>query len=137
MLKNISEALCGPGGCIAQEQDCYAAGDSESDNICNQADNYCVRWMFACVHVTQVELDTSIQQDNNIAIPAMNGRDPGDLRHNASAPFPPQYYANYLVVSKIGAESTYQECAGTSNNLFANAGYVCCPEVQRQMARPS
>ena len=49
VLENISNALYGPDGCVAQEKICYAAGNSaESNEICQNADDYCVRRIFAC-----------------------------------------------------------------------------------------
>ncbi|KAG9308308.1 Alpha/Beta hydrolase protein [Chiua virens] len=106
VLRNISVALYGPNGCIAQEQDCYDAGNStESNDICSQADNYCVQNIFA---------------------PAVGERDSDDLRQQFPASFPPEYYVNYLenpeVMRKIGAESTYGECPNAPASLFSNTG---------------
>jgi hypothetical protein len=43
--------------------------------------------------------------------------------------FPPEYYVNYLsipeVVSKIGAETTYEECPDAPYELFLKTGDVC------------
>ncbi|KAF8558650.1 alpha/beta-hydrolase [Imleria badia] len=106
VLMNISQALYGPNGCVAQEQDCYVAGNStESNKICHRADDYC---------------------SNNVFTPAVGNRDSYDLRQNSSALFPPEYYLNYLsnpeVMGKIGAESTYQECPDAPYELFVKTG---------------
>jgi carboxypeptidase C (cathepsin A) len=105
-LNRISDALYGSSGCVAQEQDCYAAGNStESNEICLRADNYC---------------------GDHVYVPAVGDRDPNDLRQNSSALFPPEYYVNYLsipeVVSKIGAETTYEECPDAPYELFLKTG---------------
>lgn len=43
VLKDMSYALYGSNGCVAQEKACYAAGNSTSSNrICQDADDYCV-----------------------------------------------------------------------------------------------
>ncbi|KAF8452620.1 Alpha/Beta hydrolase protein [Boletus edulis BED1] len=106
VLKNISAALYGPNGCVAQQQNCYAAGNStDSGEICFQADDYC---------------------GNNVYVPAIGHRDPYDLRQNSSWLFPPEYYTTYLtnpeVMSTIGAESAYQECSLDANGLVVNTG---------------
>ncbi|KAG6380261.1 Alpha/Beta hydrolase protein [Boletus reticuloceps] len=106
VLKNISAALNSPNGCVAQQKNCYAAGNStDSDKICSQADDYC---------------------GNNVYAPAIGNRDPYDLRQNSSALFPPEYYVTYLtnpeVMSMIGAESTYQECPDAPYELFVKTG---------------
>ncbi|KAN0094565.1 Alpha/Beta hydrolase fold [Tylopilus felleus] len=106
VLQSISSALYSPSGCLAQERDCYAAGNStKSSEICQQASDYC---------------------DNNVGGPVIGNLDPYDLRQNSSALFPPEYYVNYLglpqVVSAIGAESTYQECPDAAENLFTKTG---------------
>ncbi|KAF8558651.1 alpha/beta-hydrolase [Imleria badia] len=105
-LKSISKALYDPNGCVAQEQDCYVAGNStESNKVCHRADDYCI---------------------NNVAFPAVGDRDPYDLRQNSSASFPPEYYLNYLsnseIMNKIGAETTYQECTDSPYELIVNTG---------------
>lgn len=125
VLQSISSALYSPSGCLAQERDCYAAGNStKSSEICQQASDYCVRRTFVCFKCL-----TSIQQDNNVGGPVIGNLDPYDLRQNSSALFPPEYYVNYLslpqVVSAIGAESTYQECPDAAENLFTKTGDVC------------
>ena len=44
VLTNISHALWDKGGCVDQQEACYAAGNSlSSDAICLKADTYCVR----------------------------------------------------------------------------------------------
>ena len=49
---NISQALYSPDGCVAQEKDCYAAGNSaESNKLCSEAGNYCVRSMLVCLQM--------------------------------------------------------------------------------------
>ena len=46
-LQQIYNDLYGPGGCRDQLETCYAAGtSSESNTICGNADNYCVRRSF-------------------------------------------------------------------------------------------
>jgi hypothetical protein len=43
VLKDMSDALYSSNGCVAQEKACYAAGNAISSNeICQDADNYCV-----------------------------------------------------------------------------------------------
>ncbi|KAG2057137.1 alpha/beta-hydrolase [Suillus hirtellus] len=43
VLKDMSNALHGSNGCVAQEKACYAAGNSTSSNrICQDADDYCI-----------------------------------------------------------------------------------------------
>jgi hypothetical protein len=65
---------------------------------------------------------------NELFTLATQNRDPYDLRQPPSQPFPPEYYVNYLqipsVVSAIGAETTYVECAGEPYNYFAGTGDV-------------
>ncbi|KAG6380281.1 Alpha/Beta hydrolase protein [Boletus reticuloceps] len=106
VLKNISAALYGPNGCVAQQKNCSAAGNStDSDKICSQADDYC---------------------GNHVTAPAFGDRDPDDLRQNSSALFPPVHYVTYLtnpeVMSTIGAESGYQPCPDASYELFVKTG---------------
>ncbi|KAF8128592.1 Alpha/Beta hydrolase protein [Boletus edulis] len=105
-LKRISEALYNNNGCVAQEQDCYDAGNStDSNTICLKADDYCI---------------------NHVYVPAVGNLDPYDLRQNSSALFPPEYYVTYLtnpeVMSAIGAETTYQECPDAPYELFVKTG---------------
>jgi hypothetical protein len=70
------------------------------------------------------------QQGDHVYVPAVGDRDPNDLRQNSSALFPPEYYVNYLsipeVVSKIGAETTYEECPDAPYELFLKTGDVRC-----------
>ncbi|EGO01131.1 hypothetical protein SERLA73DRAFT_179195 [Serpula lacrymans var. lacrymans S7.3] len=106
VLKNISEAFYGPDGCMVQEEACYAAGNStESNKICLKADNYCIDYVF---------------------VPAVGDRDSYDLRQNASALFPPEYYTHFLhekrIVDKIGALTRYAECPNPPYNLFEKTG---------------
>ena len=72
---------------------------------------------------------TSTQQYNHISKPAVGNRDIDDLRQNSPALFPPKYYVHYLgnpeVMNKIGAETTYQECANAPSQLFVKTGDVC------------
>ncbi|KIM60463.1 hypothetical protein SCLCIDRAFT_1216729 [Scleroderma citrinum Foug A] len=105
-LANVSQALWSKGGCVDQEKSCYAAGNSSSsDAVCSNAYQYCGQF---------------------VATPATGDRDPYDLRQNSSELFPPEYYANYLnrtdVMSKIGAEAEYQECADDPFTLMLNTG---------------
>ena len=45
VLQNITEAVYGSDGCVAQEKACYAAGNStDSNKICQEARNYCVSY---------------------------------------------------------------------------------------------
>ncbi|KAG2345234.1 alpha/beta-hydrolase [Suillus weaverae] len=106
VLKNMSDALYGSNGCVAQEKACYAAGNSTSSNkICQDADYYCI---------------------DNLYYPAVEGYDQHDLRQNSSALFPPEYYVDYLremdVMKKIGAEVRYEECANAPMEQFAKTG---------------
>ncbi|KAG0696239.1 Alpha/Beta hydrolase protein [Suillus ampliporus] len=106
VLKTISDALYGSDGCVAQEEACYAAGNSTSSNkICLDADNYCV---------------------NNVFYPAEGYYDTYDLRQNSSALFPPDYHIDYLhkkdVMKKIGAQIKYQECPDAPYELFVKTG---------------
>ncbi|KAK2465009.1 hypothetical protein APHAL10511_003085 [Amanita phalloides] len=94
------------GGCKDQEEACYAAGNSsKSNDICKTADAYCNDKMFD---------------------PGVGDRDSYDLRQNASALFPFEYYLNYLanttIVKKIGAKSTYGECPDPPYELFVKTG---------------
>ncbi|KAJ6625126.1 alpha/beta-hydrolase [Mycena sp. CBHHK59/15] len=103
VLQKMNTSYFEANGCLAQEQACYAAGDSTASNsICIKADNFCIDTLF---------------------VPAVGNRDSDDLRQNSSALFPPEYYLNYLaltdVKTQIGAETTYQECA---NTLFGRTG---------------
>jgi len=106
VIKQLNEAFYGKNGCKEQEEACYAAGNNaQSNKICATADNYCII---------------------NVFVPAVGDRDSEDLRQNASAPFPPEYYVNYLadvsVLSKIGATSTYSECSTSVDDLFVKTG---------------
>ncbi|KAH7910406.1 Alpha/Beta hydrolase protein [Hygrophoropsis aurantiaca] len=106
VLVNITEAMYGADGCVAQEQACYAAGNStESNKICHKADNYCIDYAF---------------------VPAVGDRDSYDLRQNSSALFPPEYYVHYLrkkhVMKKIGAMVRYDECPDAPYKLFVKTG---------------
>lgn len=106
VLAQLNEAFYGPGGCLEQELDCYIAGESaESNQICNTADAYCIDYVF---------------------VPAVGDRDADDLRQNASALFPPEYYVAYLqnpeVMARIGAEVQYQECSYPVDDEFERTG---------------
>ncbi|KAF7304306.1 hypothetical protein HMN09_00832400 [Mycena chlorophos] len=93
-------------GCLAQQQNCYAAGNSSSSNsICEDADNFC----------------GSLFED------AVGNRDPYDLSQSSAAAFPPEYYVNYLglssVTKAIGAtSSSYSECPDAPYNKFVPSG---------------
>ena len=69
-----------------------------------------------------------LEKWNNIGSVAIGNRDPYDLTQDSSASFPPEYYLNYLsepsVVSAIGAQSTYTECADPPYNKFVTTGDV-------------
>ncbi|KAJ7092784.1 alpha/beta-hydrolase [Mycena belliarum] len=106
VLEKMNTSFFAPAGCQEQEQACYAAGNSSASNtICVKADNFCVE---------------------NLFVPAVGNRDSDDLRQNSSAPFPPEFYLDYLalasVKAQIGAESTYSECANAPSRLFARTG---------------
>ncbi|KAG1740432.1 Alpha/Beta hydrolase protein [Suillus paluster] len=106
VLKNISNALYGHDGCIAQEKACYAAGNStSSNNICENADRYC---------------------DEYVYFPAAHGYDDYDVRQNSSNLFPPQYEVDYLhkkdVMKKIGAQVTYERCPDPPYDQFVYTG---------------
>lgn len=106
VLKDMSDALYSSNGCVAQEKACYAAGNAISSNeICQDADNYCV---------------------DNLYYPAVNGYDQNDLRQNSSVLFPPEYYVDYLrenhVMKNIGAEVKYEACADAPMEQFAKTG---------------
>ncbi|KAG1881409.1 Alpha/Beta hydrolase protein [Suillus tomentosus] len=106
VLKNISDSLYGPDGCVAQENACYAAGTStKSNKICRDADNYC---------------------GNNVYTPAAGDYDGYDIRQNSSGLFPPEYYVHYLhkedVMKKIGAQVKYEECSDAPYEKFVKTG---------------
>ncbi|TFK52792.1 alpha/beta-hydrolase [Heliocybe sulcata] len=106
VLAQINAAFYGPDGCLVQEAACYAAGNSTASNeICGRADDYCIE---------------------NVFVPAVGDRDSDDLRQNASALFPPEYYVNYLslpsVMAAIGAEANYSECPDAPYELFTRTG---------------
>ncbi|KAJ7291483.1 alpha/beta-hydrolase [Mycena rebaudengoi] len=108
VLMGMNESYFGPYGCKAQEEACYAAGNSSASNeICIDADNLCsVELFFA----------------------AVGDFDPNDLRQqkNAAVLVPPEYYVNYLslpeVKRRIGAESDFQECPDGPFDMFARTG---------------
>ncbi|KAJ7766323.1 alpha/beta-hydrolase [Mycena maculata] len=106
VLQKMNTSFFEANGCQAQEEACYAAGNSSASNaICMKADNFCIE---------------------NLFIPAVGDRDDDDLRQNSSALFPPEYYLNYLaladVKAQIGAESNYSECANAPDELFERTG---------------
>jgi len=106
VIKALNDAYFAPNGCLAQEQACYAAGNSSASNrICRTADDFCVEKVF---------------------IPAVGDRDSDDLRQNSSALFPPSFYVDFLslpsIKKKIGAVSTYSECADPPFELFVRTG---------------
>lgn len=108
VIAKLNKAYFGPNGCLEQEQACYAAGNSSASNrICIAADNFCVE---------------------NVFVPAVGDRDSDDLRQNSSALFPPEFYVDFLslpsVKAKIGAVSTYSECADAPFELFTRTGDV-------------
>ncbi|KIM82781.1 hypothetical protein PILCRDRAFT_784713 [Piloderma croceum F 1598] len=103
VIKQLNNAFYGKNGCKDQEGACYAAGTGTSSNkVCRAADNYCGEYIFN---------------------PAVGDRDSYDLRQNASALFPPEYYTKYLadpsVLKKIGATSRYSECSDSVGANFA------------------
>ncbi|PBK90716.1 alpha/beta-hydrolase [Armillaria gallica] len=106
VLAAMNTAYFKKGGCLEQEQECYAAGNSSSsDRICRTADNFCVE---------------------NLFIPAVGDRDSDDLRQNSSALFPPSFYIDFLsnatVKKRIGATSDYSECPDAPFELFERTG---------------
>ncbi|TFK89212.1 alpha/beta-hydrolase [Polyporus arcularius HHB13444] len=108
VLAAMNKTFFESGGCRDQELACYAAGETaESNQICRQADDFCVE---------------------NLFIPAVGDRDSDDLRQNASSPnpFPPEFYVNFLrnatVMQKIGAQARYSECSNAVGNQFGRTG---------------
>ncbi|RDX52343.1 alpha/beta-hydrolase [Lentinus brumalis] len=108
VLAAMNKTFFEAGGCRDQELACYAAGETaESNEICRQADDFCVE---------------------NLFIPAVGDRDSDDLRQNASSPnpFPPEFYVNFLrnatVMQKIGAQARYSECSNAVGNQFGRTG---------------
>ncbi|KDR67990.1 hypothetical protein GALMADRAFT_161293 [Galerina marginata CBS 339.88] len=106
VLQQMNESFFSPGGCKEQEEACFAAGPGpDSDKICGQADNFCV---------------------DNLFVPAVGDRDSDDLRQNSSSLFPPEFYVTLLrnasIMSQIGAESRYRECANPPFILFTKTG---------------
>ncbi|KAJ7285316.1 alpha/beta-hydrolase [Mycena rebaudengoi] len=108
VLHAMNESYFGPNGCKDQEEACYATGNSsESNEICLNADNLCIVELFFA---------------------AVGDYDPNDLRQqkNSTALFPPEYYVDYLaipeVMTRIGAESSYQRCADGPFEMFAATG---------------
>ncbi|KAF7972815.1 hypothetical protein HWV62_17010 [Athelia sp. TMB] len=105
-IKKMNTTYYGSNGCLAQQQNCYAAGNSTgSTKICVNADNYC----------------------GSIGNDAIGNLDPYDLRQSSAASFPPEYYVNYLALSSvtkaIGAtSSTYSECPDAPYEGFAKTG---------------
>ena len=67
-------------------------------------------------------------QIDYVFVPAVGDRDSDDLRQNASALFPPEYYVNFLqlasIKEKIGATSHYSECPDAPYDLFERTGDV-------------
>lgn len=65
----------------------------------------------------------------------MGDRDSDDLRQNASALFPPEFYLNLLanetIKAKIGAVSTYGGCPDAPFSLFERTGDVSALERLR------
>ena len=76
-------------------------------------------------------MDSHHYQIENVLIPAVGNHDINDLRQNASALFPPEYYVDYLVradVRKaIGAETEYGECPDAPYIPFSRTGDVSSP----------
>ncbi|KAJ7436142.1 alpha/beta-hydrolase [Mycena galericulata] len=105
-VKKMNTTYHESNGCLAQQQACYAAGNSSSSNsICSKADNFC----------------STLYSD------AVGDLDPYDLRQSSAAAFPPEYYVNYLGLSSvkkaIGAtSSTYSECPDAPYELFTKTG---------------
>ncbi|KAJ6482567.1 alpha/beta-hydrolase [Mycena sanguinolenta] len=105
-VKSMNNTYYESNGCLAQQQACYAAGNSStSSSICTKADNFCA----------------TLYED------AVGNRDPYDLRQTSAAAFPPEYYVNYLglssVTKAIGAtSSTYSECPDAPYELFERTG---------------
>lgn len=106
VLKNLTQAYYGPGGCKHQEEACYDAGNSPSSNYtCRTADDFCII---------------------NVLVPAVGNRDIDDLRQNSSTPnpFPPNFYMDFLnlasIKQAIGAIPTFADCSNTP--LFTDTG---------------
>ncbi|KZP14955.1 alpha/beta-hydrolase [Athelia psychrophila] len=102
-IKKMNATYYGNNGCLVQQQNCYNAGNkSTSNSICGNADKHCA----------------------TLSSDAIGNLDPYDLRQNATAAFPPEYYVNYLglsaVTKAIGATSSkYSECPEAPSDLFA------------------
>ncbi|KAF8176361.1 Alpha/Beta hydrolase protein [Mycena galopus ATCC 62051] len=105
-IKKMNTTYYESNGCLAQQQACYAAGNSStSSSVCEKADNFCA----------------TLLDD------AIGNLDPYDLRQTSAALFPPEYYVNYLALSSvtkaIGAtSSTYSECPDAPYELFEKTG---------------
>ncbi|CAA7262537.1 unnamed protein product [Cyclocybe aegerita] len=109
VLQQMKTSFFGPGGCREQEEACYAAGTGpESDQICRDADDFCI---------------------DNVFSPAVGDHDANDLRQsgNSTTPFPPNFYVTFLNLNstrqKIGAEvARFRACANAPFNLFVRTG---------------
>ncbi|KAH8103295.1 alpha/beta-hydrolase [Cristinia sonorae] len=109
VLAQMNEDFNKTGGCRDMEMACFAAGteSANSDKICRAADNFCVQ---------------------NIFSPAVGNRDSDDLRQSANSqnPFPPEFYLTFLrnqtVLSKIGAQAKFSECANAPFSQFSKTG---------------
>ncbi|KAJ7234773.1 Alpha/Beta hydrolase protein [Mycena haematopus] len=105
-VKKMNTTYYESNGCLAQQQACYAAGNSsKSSTTCTNADNFCA----------------TLYED------AVGDLDPYDLRQSSAAAFPPEYYVNYLALSSvtkaIGATSSkYSECPDAPYELFGKTG---------------
>ncbi|THH14802.1 hypothetical protein EW146_g5581 [Bondarzewia mesenterica] len=112
VLAKLNKSFFESGGCKDQEIACEALGNTNDVNatanrICKTADDFCV---------------------DNVFVPAVGDRDSDDLRQKANSPnpFPPEFYLNFLanetIKARIGATSTYSECADPPFELFDKTG---------------
>ena len=126
------KAFYGDGGCRDQLTACIEAGSSpESNSICYNADDFCVRPASLPSPSATSDPDRcdSHSQLTNVEIPSSLGRDEYDLRqsNDTDNPFPPKYYSSFLndstVLRTIGAEVPYYfECSDAVEAQFNRTG---------------
>ncbi|RDX52337.1 alpha/beta-hydrolase [Lentinus brumalis] len=107
VLAAMSRSFYEEGGCLDQVIACYTTETEASNEICYNADDFCLA---------------------NIQNPAVGYRDEYDLRQNASSPdpFPPTYYVDFLqnttIMQKIGAQVEYSDCSDAVVHQFNRTG---------------
>jgi len=108
VLAQLNASYFDPAGCKEQEEACYAAGtNAQLNEICKKSDDFCTV---------------------NIYFPAVEIRNPYDLRKNASTVFPPEYCVDFLqMAAKIGAETRCHKCADTPYNKL-EGGWMLLPQ---------